>query len=78
VNGLPPWGKELGITRVRWIHVGATWPSTNKHPRNFKEIYLRVLGSVLSMESVWLENSGRAECSRNLNEGFDHLRRTKF
>jgi hypothetical protein len=45
-------GRNLGIERVRWIHVGATWPSTNKLPKNFREIYLRVLGSVLSMEGM--------------------------
>jgi hypothetical protein len=45
-------GRNLGITRVRWIHVGVMWPSTNKHPKNFGEIYLQVVGSVLSMESM--------------------------
>jgi hypothetical protein len=45
-------GRNLEITRVRWIHVGATWPSTNECPKNFGEIYPSVLGSVLSMETV--------------------------
>jgi hypothetical protein len=45
-------GRNLEITRVRWIHVGATWPSTNECLKNFGEIYLPVLGSILSMETM--------------------------
>jgi hypothetical protein len=48
-------GSNLEMVRVRWIHVGVTWPSTNKFPKNFKEIYPLVLGSVLRMETMFGE-----------------------
>jgi hypothetical protein len=44
--------RNLEIVHVRSIHVGATWPSTNERLKNFGEIYLSVLGSVLNMETV--------------------------
>jgi hypothetical protein len=31
-------GRNLETTRVRWIHVGATWPSTNEHPKLWEAI----------------------------------------
>ena len=45
-------GRNLEITCFRWIHVGVTWPSTNKCPKKFEEIYPWVLGSILSMDTI--------------------------
>jgi hypothetical protein len=45
-------GRNLEITCVRRIHVGATWPSTKEHLKNIEKVYPPILSLVLSMKTV--------------------------
>jgi hypothetical protein len=60
-------GRILEIVRVRRIHTGATWPSTNKCPNNFREIYPPVLGSVLSTKIMVGKNMDKKSVVETLN-----------
>jgi hypothetical protein len=70
-------GRNLEITHVRWIHM-ATWPSTNECLKNFGKVY--PVGSELGFEHGdrgW-KDLDEQSVVETPNEGFDHLRRTKF
>jgi hypothetical protein len=58
--------------------VGATWHSTNKCLKNFGKVYPPVLSSILSMETLVGKSLDEQSVIEIMNEGFDHLRRTKF